>query len=130
MVGNSWMPNLIGSALSWARAEEEVAVERKVEERLQLVAAAEIVGEGAEPHVDLAEQDRVAAADGGEVLQLAQTLVGGTQARPGSTPIMVDQEGRGVDAEPGDAELEPEPHDRRNSSRTAGLAKLRSGWNG
>ncbi len=60
--------------------QEEITVEDEVEQRLELVAAAEVVGEGAQPDVDLAEQDGVAAADLGELLEQPQELVRPLQA--------------------------------------------------
>src|SRR5690606_23590701 len=82
-------PELDGIGALLGEAEEEVAVQREVEERLELVAPAEVVGECREANIDLAEENRVAAPGDREVAHGAQVVVG----IAGAAALFVMQEG-------------------------------------
>ena len=108
--------------------QEQPLVGDEVEHHVHLVAIlvaeeAALVGRG---QVRLGEQDRVAPPAGQEGAQVAQVLV--RVALLGLLgPGELDQERGGVDPEPGQAQLEPEPDHLVDLVPTLGLAMLRSG---
>ena len=77
--------------------------------------------------VDLAHQDRVAAAAAHEAAQVAQEVVRVLE-RALRHPDRLEQERHRVDAEAGEALLQPVADDLRDLVADRGLATLRSGW--
>ena len=94
------------------QTEERETIQRKAEERMQLVAAAEIVGNRAQADIDLPEQDRIALANGGEVPELAQKCMVRLHVGFETRSSQIDQEWGRVDPESADTLLQPEPDDR------------------
>ena len=96
---------------------------------MQLVAVlvAEVAALLVGGQVDLAEEDRLAAAAAEEGPQIAQVLVRIELHRLGRA-VDLEQERHGVDAEPGRPWASQKPMSLRISSRTSADATLRSGW--
>ena len=116
-----------GVALLAAHGHEHAGHQREVEAHVALVAVAEVVDDVGRPLVGLGQQHPARELGVDLLAQPAQVLVGLGQVLAVGA-VALEEVGHGVEAEPVEADVEPEADDVEHGRGTSGLSKLRSGW--